>query len=72
MPTPAHYKLNRRYSQQPVFEHTGSHWRVWLSYNPSRTAGTYLVLLDDGGIVQLTQAPTGEITNTVTVCESHS
>lgn len=42
-------------SQPPLIQWADGYWRVWLSYNKPRTAGTYLVLADDGSITRVTE-----------------
>jgi len=53
--------------QIPLLEHAHPLWRVWISYDKTRTAGTYLELHDDGMITRSTLMPTGEVCNTVTI-----
>jgi len=36
-------------------------WLVWLSYNPDRTQGTYLILNEDGSIWRETTYPDGGV-----------
>ena len=53
-------------SQQPLIEHRTfgegtPKWIIWLSYNPDRTHGTYLVLNEDGSIIRETEYPEGGV-----------
>lgn len=36
-------------------------WIIWLSYNTNRTAGTYLILNNDGSIWRETTHPDGSV-----------
>jgi hypothetical protein len=42
-------------------------WRIWLSYDRDKTAGTYLSLCPKGMILHCTQLPTGEVVNVKTI-----
>lgn len=44
-----------------VFGEHKPKWIVWLSYNPDRDAGTYLILNDDGSIWRETTYPDGGV-----------
>jgi hypothetical protein len=40
-------------------------WRVWISYDPTITAGTYLELNPDGSAHRITSQPNGDISHHV-------
>ena len=52
---------------EPNWDDSPCLWRIWISYDKTRTAGTYLELHHDGMITRSTLMPTGEVCNTVTI-----
>jgi hypothetical protein len=54
-------------SQPPLLQWCHGYWQLWLAYNRARTAGTFLVLSPDGSITRMTEQPTGELVNVVTI-----
>lgn len=53
--------------QTPLVEWQPPNWVIWISYDKTVQAGTYLVLQPGGRIMRHTTAPTGEVTNVVTI-----
>jgi len=55
--------------QAPFIEYNAKsqRWRVWQSFNPTVTAGTYLDLYPSGAVERVTLGPDGSIKDITTV-----
>jgi hypothetical protein len=63
-------------AQTPLLEHRSfgecvPKWIVWLAYNKDRTAGTYLVLNEDGSVLRETTYPDGGVETVVIKPQSY-
>jgi hypothetical protein len=46
-------------AKPPLLHYSGGFWRVWVAYNTTLTAGTYILLHNNGDMMRVTVHPDG-------------